>query len=48
MNVEELAAVVDELIETMHLQARELEKVNIRLTGLGALRRLDLRPRMTG
>ncbi len=27
MNVEELAAVVDELIEIMHLQARELEKL---------------------
>ena len=27
MNVEELAAVVDELIEVLHLQARELEKL---------------------
>jgi hypothetical protein len=27
MNIEELAAVVDELIEVMHLQARELEKL---------------------
>jgi hypothetical protein len=27
MTVEELAAVVDELVEVMHLQARELEKL---------------------
>jgi hypothetical protein len=27
MNVEELAAVIDELIEVLHLQARELEKL---------------------
>lgn len=27
MNVEELAAVVDELIEVLHLQSRELEKL---------------------
>ena len=27
MKVEELAAVVDELIEVLHLQARELEKL---------------------
>jgi hypothetical protein len=27
MEVEELAAVVDELIEVLHLQARELEKL---------------------
>jgi hypothetical protein len=27
MNVDELATVVDELIEVMHLQARELEKL---------------------
>jgi hypothetical protein len=26
MNVEQLAAIVDELIEVLHLQARELEK----------------------
>jgi hypothetical protein len=27
MNVEELAAVVDELVEVLHLQAKELEKL---------------------
>jgi hypothetical protein len=27
MNVEELAAVVDELVEVLHLQARELENL---------------------
>jgi hypothetical protein len=27
MNVEELATVVDELVEVLHLQARELEKL---------------------
>jgi len=27
MNVEELAAVIDELVEVLHLQARELEKL---------------------
>jgi hypothetical protein len=27
MNVEELAAVVDELVEVLHLQARELDKL---------------------
>jgi hypothetical protein len=31
MNVEELAAVVDELIEVLHLQARELERLIARV-----------------
>lgn len=31
MNVEELAAIVDELIEVSHLQAKELEKLIARV-----------------